>query len=87
MEWLLVAIVGSVVGLLIGFFAEAIRMPQSLSVVLGVAGSLAGAGIVRVSSTAFLGPWSFYVAATLGAICLLSGGILAFSLTQDEHRI
>jgi hypothetical protein len=87
MDWLLVAIIGAAVGFVISFFAQGIRMPQALCVVLALAGSLAGAGLIKISGLPIFGIGSFYIAGCLGAICLLAGGILAFSLTQDEHRI
>jgi hypothetical protein len=87
MEWLIIGVIGAAVGFVISFFAQSIRMPQALCVVLALAGSLAGAGLIKITGLLIFGVGSVYIAGCLGAICLLAGAMLAFSLTQDEHRI
>ena len=87
MEWLVVAVIGMIVGTAISFATISLRMPQSLTILLAVVGAVAGGLITKVANFAAFGPWTFYIAGTALAIVMLAGGILAFSLTNEEKRI
>lgn len=87
MEWIVVAAIGAIIGTVVSFVSAGLRMPQSLTILLAVVGAIAGGLIARVTNFLAFGPWTFYIAGTGLAIAMLAGGILAFSLTNEEKRI
>jgi hypothetical protein len=88
MEWLVVIAIGAIIGGVVSFVSvEGLRMPQSLTILLAIVGAVFGGIIVRATGFLAFGQWTFYVAATGLSIALLAGGILAFSLTNEEKRI
>jgi len=87
MEWFVVATIGAVIGLLTGFFAEIVRMPQILCIVLGTIGAVLGGTLFRITRIDVFGAASFYLIGVLVAIGFLVGGILAYSLTNTERRV
>lgn len=87
MEWLIVAIIGGIIGALVGFVFESIRMPQALSILLGVIGGLLGGGLYTITKVSLFGGASFYVYGVVAAVGLLAGGVLAFHLTSEERRV
>lgn len=87
MAWILVAIIGAVVGALVSFVVRHLHMPTALCVGLGVLGALIGAGLNAMVGADILGAWSFYLSGAVVSVCILAGGILAFSLTSEEKRV
>jgi peptidoglycan/LPS O-acetylase OafA/YrhL len=87
MDWLIAAVIGGVLGMVVSLIGRGLRMPQSLGIVVGIAGALAGAGLAHVTGYSALGGWTVYFGATIVAIGFLAGAFLAFSLTEDEERV
>lgn len=87
MDWIFLAIIGAVLGGIVSFAALNLRMPQSLTVFLGVLGSLAGGFLAHITDFSSFGQWTFYVAGVALAIVVIAGGILGYSLTNEEKRI
>lgn len=88
MEWIVVIAIGAVIGSVVSFVAsEAIRMPQSLTILIAVVGAVLGGLIDRVTGFLAFGQSTFYIAAAGLSIALLAGGLLAFSLTNEEKRV
>ena len=87
MDWIFLAIIGAVLGGIVSFAALNLRMPQSLTVFMGVLGALAGGFLAQITHFFTFGPWTFYVAGVALSIVVLAGGILGFSLTNEEKRI
>lgn len=88
MEWVVAIAIGAIIGAVVSFVSvEGMRMPQSLTILLAVVGAVFGGLIAKVTGFMSFGPWTFYVAATGLSIALLAGGLLAFSLTDEEKRI
>ena len=88
MEWIVVIAIGAVIGAVVSFVSlEGLRMPQSLTILLAIVGAVFGGLIAQVTGFTGLGQYTFYIAATGLSIALLAGGMLAFSLTNEEKRI
>ncbi len=88
MEWIVVIAIGAVIGGVVSFVSlEGLRMPQSLTILLAVVGAVFGALLAQVTGFQAFGQYTFYIAATGLSIALLAGGMLAFSLTNEEKRI
>jgi uncharacterized membrane protein YeaQ/YmgE (transglycosylase-associated protein family) len=86
MTWILVAIIGAIVGTIVSLVVRHLDMPVSLCVGLGVIGALVGAGLNAMIGAEILGAWSFYLSGAVVSVCILAGGILAYSLTSEEKR-
>ena len=86
MTWILVAIIGAVIGATVSFVVRHLDMPIALCTGLGVLGALIGAGLNAMIGAEILGAWSFYLSGAVVSVCVLAGGILAFSLTKEEKR-
>ena len=87
MEWIVLAVIGAVIGAVVSFIATAVRMPQSLSILVALVGAIAGGAIARATGFLAFGTWTFYIAGAGLAIVMLAGGILAYSLTNEEKRV
>lgn len=88
MEWIVAIAIGAVIGGVVSFVSvEGLRMPQSLTILVAIVGAVFGGLIARVTGFMAFGQWTFYIAATGLSIAMLAGGILAFSLTNEEKRI
>ncbi len=87
MAWVVVAIIGGLIGGVVSFVVRQVHMPYALCIGLGVIGALVGAGLNRMVGADILGAWSFYLSGAVVSVCMLAGGILAFSLTSEEKRI
>ena len=87
MEWIVLAVVGAVIGTVVSFIATGLRMPQSLAILVAVVGAIAGGGIARTTGFMAFGTWTFYIAGAGLAIVMLAGGILGYSLTNEEKRV
>ena len=87
MEWIVLAIIGAVIGTVVSFVATAVRMPQSLAILVAVVGAIAGGAIARTTGFLAFGTWTFYVAGAGLSIVMLAGGILGYSLTNEEKRV
>jgi uncharacterized membrane protein YeaQ/YmgE (transglycosylase-associated protein family) len=86
MTWILVAIIGAMVGAAVSVVVRHLEMPVALCVGLGVAGALIGAGLNAMVGAEILGAWSFYLSGAVVSVCILAGGILAFSLTNEDRH-
>lgn len=87
MEWVIVAAIGAVIGTVVGFFSTAVRMPQSVCILLGALGGILGGSLFYLARVELFGGASFYVYGVLLSIGLLAGGLLAYSLTSSERRV
>lgn len=88
MEWIILALVGAVIGLLAAYgAAQALRMPTALVVFIGVVGALGGGMIQHATESLIFGRWTFYVAGAGLALALVAGGLLGYSLTNEERRV
>ncbi len=87
MEWIAVAIIGGIIGTLVSFIGQSVRMHQAVSILLGVIGGLAGGTLARITGFYSFGAWTFYAAGALVAIGFLAGGLLAQTLTNSERRV
>lgn len=87
MEWIVVGILGAIMGSIVSFVVSGSRMPQSLAVILGMVGAIAGASLDRITGFNALGSWTFYASGAVVAIGFLAGGTLGYSLTSTEDRV
>ena len=87
MEWIIVAIIGALIGMVFSLMGLNSRMPQPLGITLGTVGALAGAMLVRVTGSILFGTWTLYVAGAILALGFLVGGMLAYGLTDGEKRV
>ena len=88
MEWIVVLAIGAVIGVVVSFVAAgSLKMPQILTIFIAVVGAVFGGLIARVTGMLAFGQFTFYIAAAVLSIALLAGGILAFSLTNEEKRV
>ena len=87
MTWILVAFIGAFVGTMVSFVVRHLHMPPLLCIGLGIIGALIGAGLNTMMGTEILGAWSFYLSGAVVSVCIIAGGILAFSLTNEERRV
>ena len=88
MEWIVVVGIGCLIGLVVSFVvAGTLKMPRSLTIIVGIVGAVVGGIIARVSGFFAFGDFTFYISATALSVALLSGGVLGFSLTNEEKRI
>ena len=88
MAWIVVVAIGAVIGAVVSFVSlEGLRMPQSLTILLAIVGAVFGGILVHVTGFLAFGQYTFYIAATGLSIALLAGGMLAFSLTNEEKRV
>ncbi|MES2964681.1 MAG: hypothetical protein V4760_12385 [Bdellovibrionota bacterium] len=87
MEWLVIAFIGAIVGFVVSFVAQGLlRMPVSLVVLIGTIGALGGGAIQQATQSMIFGRWTFYLAGVGLSIALLAGGLLGYSLTNEERR-
>lgn len=82
MEWIVILVLGVIVGLLASFITAEAGMPQPLTLILGVFGVFIGAFLSKVTGFNAIGPATIYIMGTVLAICLLAGGTLAYTLTK-----
>lgn len=88
MEWVMVAGLGAVIGLLVGFVAsEALQMPIGLVMFIATSGALGGGLIQKVTGTMLLGQWTFYVAGCGFSFMLLAGALFAYQLSREDRPI
>lgn len=88
MEWIVVVAIGAIIGVVVSFVSlEGLRMPPSLTLLLAIVGAVFGGLIAQVTGFTALGRYTFYITATGLSIVLLAGGLLAFSLTNEEKRV
>jgi uncharacterized membrane protein YeaQ/YmgE (transglycosylase-associated protein family) len=87
MAWLVIVMIGIVLGTLFSYIALNLKMPQSLSITLAVIGALAGASLDRITNMVSFGEWTFYVIGAVVSIGFLAGGALAYKLTSEEIRL
>lgn len=87
MEWIVLAVIGLVIGTVVSFIATSIHMPQTLSIFVALIGAIAGGLIAQVTGFLAFGQWTFYVAGAGLSIVMLAGGALAFSLTSEEKHV
>lgn len=88
MEWVILGVVGALIGVLFHVFARSLRMPQMLCMILGATGAILGGILVYFTGIEAFGYGSFYITGVLLAIGLLAGGALGYSLTnRDENRV
>lgn len=88
MEWIVVIAIGAIIGGVVSFVSvEGLRMPQSLTILLAVVGAVFGGLIAQVTGFMAFGQATFYIAGAGLSIAMLAGGLLAFSLTNEEKRI
>lgn len=87
MQWVLVVLIGAIVGALFSWIARIQRMPQWLNMVIGIVGALGGAAIFQVSGFDTLGNTGFYAMAGISAFLLCSGGLWTYMITRDERRV
>lgn len=87
MEWIFIALIGAFIGLLVAYgAAQALRMPSALVITIGVIGALGGAFLQQATGSLIFGPWTFYLGGIGLAIALEAGGLLGYSLTNEERR-
>lgn len=87
MEWLIVAVIGAVLGMLVSLLAREFRMPQIVPIILGMMGALGGGALYKITGVPLFGALSFYMSGVILAIGVLAGGLLAFNLTRSETRV
>ena len=88
MDWVMLMVIGAVLGLLTGFIARNLNdMPEILCVVVGVLGSLLGGALFGAVKSSIFGTASFYIYGVFVTIGLLAGAVLAFNLTSTEKRL
>jgi uncharacterized membrane protein YeaQ/YmgE (transglycosylase-associated protein family) len=86
MEWIVIALIGAIVGVVASFAAQPLRMPAALVVFIGIVGALGGGLIQNATHSLIFGQWTFYVAGVGLSIALLAGALLGYSLTNEERR-
>lgn len=86
-EWLILAVIGAVIGVGYSFITQNTHMPQSLCVAIGTIGSLVGGALFQVTQVSLFGAWSFYLSGVMVALGLLFGGTLVYTLTSTEKRV
>ena len=84
--WFLVVCIGIIVGSIVNFVVRHLEMPYLLCVGIGVIGALLGAALNRMIGAEILGPSSFYLSGAIVAVCILAGGVFAYSLTYTDKR-
>ncbi|MEK7358177.1 MAG: hypothetical protein AAB250_17150 [Bdellovibrionota bacterium] len=87
MEWLALAMIGALIGVVVGFAAQSLRMPVALVVFVALIGALGGGMIQKATGSLIFGTWTFYIAGVGLAIALLAGALLGYSLTNEERRV
>ena len=88
MDWIIVALVGAIVGLIVAYGAvQALRMPSLLVIIVGTVGALGGGLIQRATGSLVFGPHTFYIAGLGLSIALVAGSLLAYSLANEERRV
>lgn len=89
MEWIFIAIIGAVIGVIVSFLVQPMRMPQPLVITIAVIGALLGGGLYYITNANIniFGEWSFYFLGVIVSIGFLAGSILAFGLTSTEKRV
>jgi uncharacterized membrane protein YeaQ/YmgE (transglycosylase-associated protein family) len=87
MEWLIVLVIGAIIGTLAGFLVQGIHMPQSLTIAVAIIGALAGGAIFRITQVDLFGTWSLYLTSAMVSFGLLAGAILVHLLTSSEKRV
>ena len=85
MDWIVLMVIGAVLGLLTGFVARNLNgMPEILCIFVGV---LLGGALFGAIRSSIFGPASFYIYGVFVSIGLLAGAVLAFNLTSTEKRL
>lgn len=88
MEWLVLALLGAVIGFVVSFAAQqTLRMPSALVIFVAVLGALGGGLIQQATESITFGRWTFYIAGLGLSVTLLAGALLAYSLTNEERRV
>jgi ABC-type enterochelin transport system permease subunit len=88
MEWIVVIAIGAIIGGVVSFVTlGGLKMPQTLTILLAIIGAIFGGLIAKVTGFLSFGQFTLYITAAGLSIALLAGGILAFSLTNEEKRV
>jgi len=88
MDWVMIIVIGGVLGLMTGFVARNLNgMPEALCVFVGILGSLLGGALFGAVKSSIFGTASFYIYGVFVSVGLLGGAILAFTLTSTKKRL
>ena len=87
MEWLVVAVIGVVLGEVASMIGIQLQMPRIMCPMIGTIGAFAGGALNKIVGVDTFGPSSFYFSGTLLSIGFLGGALVAFWLIHRESRV